>query len=525
MLLDRLPGDLENADALIERRGKAAEVKELWRSIYTDAYQYACPTRETFTWTTPGQPKERRLYDSTLQEATYTAANTMIATVFPPWRHWCKLSPGGAFFGLTDEEIPHELVKGLQNATEVFFNYLDHSNFQTVVNEAALDLMIGTGSIDFDEGDDDNPFVFSSIALSAIEVEEGPSGAVETTWMCRKIKGRNLVRAYPGLDEFDLPESLRKQITDTPDKDVEVIQGCIFHPGSKNHYGVALTQAPGVIFWRYNYGPSSPRIVARANKVTGETYGRGRVLLALSDARTLDKMVEYILKHSALQIAPPMTGVSDGVLNPYTAVLAPATILPVASNDNGNPSLRPIQVGGNFLLGEALVEQLRERVRRTMLGPPRSDGPVKTATEIMVNDRDRLWSMGGESGRVQVELLARVVHRGIYILQKRGLIPQFKIDGRQVTISFTSPFANSQSAEDVMALERVLGVVGALGPQISGPTLQIGLKVEDIPDWTARKTGLDMAVVNSRAERAKLKEDAAGVAETLVNKGAEEGVL
>jgi hypothetical protein len=160
-----------------------------------------------------------------------------------------------------------------------------------------------------------------------------------------------------------------------------------------------------------------------------------------------------------------------------------------------------------------------------MLGPPRSDGPVKTATEIMVNDRDRLWSMGGESGRVQVELLARVVHRGIYILQKRGLIPQFKIDGRQVTISFTSPFANSQSAEDVMALERVLGVVGALGPQISGPTLQIGLKVEDIPDWTARKTGLDMAVVNSRAERAKLKEDAAGVAETLVNKGAEEGVL
>jgi hypothetical protein len=33
MLLDRLPGDLENADALIERRGKAAEVKELWRSI------------------------------------------------------------------------------------------------------------------------------------------------------------------------------------------------------------------------------------------------------------------------------------------------------------------------------------------------------------------------------------------------------------------------------------------------------------------------------------------------------------
>jgi len=54
-----------------------------------------------------------------------------------------------------------------------------------------------------------------------------------------------------------------------------------------------------------------------------------------------------------------------------------------------------------------------------------SEGPVKSASEVIINDRNRLWAMGGESGRIQAELLVKIVQRGVFILQRKGLIRSF----------------------------------------------------------------------------------------------------
>lgn len=493
MLLPKLPDVLEDAKALIERRLKAAQKKDLWRSVYRDCFQYAMPSRETFTWHTEGQNKQQILYDSTLQEATYTAANTLIALLFPSWSRWAELAAGGA---LPQEKITPEIAAGLQTSTKMFFDFLNISNFNTVISESALDLMVGTCSLSFDEGDADNPFVFTSIPLSAIEIEEGPKGAVETTWMLRKPKARNLLRMYEGMELWDLSAATQDKIKDQPDTEIEIIQGEVYLPDDGHYYGVVIEVAAANICWRYDYSTSCPTIVARATKVAGETYGRGRVMLALSDARTLDKMQEFVLRHAALQVAPPMTGVSDGVLNPYTASLRPNTIIPVASNDNGAPSLRALDIGGNFQVTQVMMKDLRERVRRTMLGPEPSEGAVKSATEINVSDRNRLWAMNGEYNRIQAELLAKVLSRGVFILQKKGLMAKFKIDGRAVQVKYTSPFAKSQNVEDVMNLQQALQVASITGPQ----NVEMGLKVEDMPAWVARQIGVPEVLIRTPEE-------------------------
>ena len=489
MFLTSLPPDLEDVDQLLKRRGKAASKKDLWRSTYREAYQYAMPSRETFTWVLEGQNKQRALYDSTLQETTYTAANTLCALLFPAWMRWAELAPGGA---IPVDQITEEIRDGLQKATQTFFSFLNNSNFSTVVNEAALDLMVGTCAISFDEGDNDKPFKFTSIPLSAIEIEEGPDGTVETTWMCRKPTARVLTRMYPGMNSLDLSASTQDAIVQTPDKEIEIIQGEVYHPQTGNYFGLVIESAAKQIVWRYGYGKSCPTIVARATKVAGETYGRGRVLLALA-------------------VAPPLTGVTDGVLNPYTATLAPGAIIPVASNDSGNPSLTPIPIGGNFRVTETLMTDLRERVRRTMLGPEPSEGAVKSATEINISDRNRLWAMNGEYNRIQAELLAKIIARGVFILQKKGLMPKFKVDGREVVVKYTSPFAKSQNAEDVMALQETLMVAGAMGPE----NLALNLKVEDIPAWVARMKGVPEALICSEEERTQRMQQAAQAASMM----------
>lgn len=494
----KLPDELEDGEALLKRRSKAAERKENWRSIYTDCYRYAMPVRETFNWYTPGQFKNSTLYDSTLQEATYTAANTMTALLFPSWMRWAELTPGGA---IEEEDVTQEITEGLQEATRTFFNFLNHSNFATTINETALDLLVGTGAMTFNEGTDEQPFVFQGIPLSSIELEEGPNGTIETTFMQRKPLARNLLRMYENMDMLDLPDELQNQIAENPDQEVEIIQGEVFHPESRKYYGIVLHVKSKELIWRFNYGDTSPTIVARASKITGEIYGRGRIMLALSDARSLDKMQEYVLRHSALQLTPPMTGVSDGVLNPYTAVLSPNVVIPVASNDSGNPSLRALDIGGNFSIGHEIMDRLRDRVRRTLIGPEPSEGPVKSATEIGVNDRNRLWAMGSEFSRIQEELLSKIVTRGVSILQRKGLIPKFKINGQEVAVKFTSPFARSQDAEDILAFNNTLLAMSSMGEQAMANLVPTSFKIEEIPEWLARKTGLDMKLMMSETER------------------------
>lgn len=496
-LIAQLPPDLENAEALIKRREKAKTRKDMWRSTYQDGFRYAMPARETFSWQTEGQKKNSVLYDSTLQESTYTAANTLCAQLFPGWTRWLSFEPGG---DIPKDKITSEMIKGLQEATDIFFNYLNHSNFQQVINEVALDLMVGTGGLSFDEGDRDQPFVFTAIPLSSLELEEGPNGTIETTFMCRKPLARNIARMYEGMEDFDLPPSLREKIREKPDEEVEIIQGEVYHPGTKRYYGIVVWTEGKQIIWRYDFEESCPTIVARATKCSGELYGRGRVLLALSDAKTLDKMQEFVLRHSALQVAGAFTGVSDGVLNPYTAVIAPNIVIPVASNETSNPSLRPLDIGGNFQITEALMSDLRQRVRRTMLGPEPKEGPVRSATENNIDDRNRLWAMNGEYGRIQAELLAKIAARGVAILQKRGLMPKIKVDGRLVAVKWTSPFAKSQNQEDITAVTSLLSLGAYLGPAM----IAQGIKVEDVPAYVAAKSGVPAKLIRSPEERDEL---------------------
>lgn len=521
----RLPRGLENAKALLARREKAQARKELWRDTYRECYEYTMPQRETFSMWSPGQKKNTVLYDSTGQNALKEAVSAAIQQICPAWKHWASLAPGGDIDPDTAEDA--EIIDLLQEHTATVFSYLNHSNFSTIIPEALFDIFVGTCALSCDEGDDDDPFVFDAIPLAVLELEEGPRGTVETEFLTRKPLARNLVRTFPGMTETDLPPKLAEQVKKKPDTEVEVVQGYIYEPKTKRYYGVAIAVAETAIIWRYDYETSSPIIVARSSVTSGEIYGRGRVMDALPDIKTLNTMQEFVLRHSAFAVAPPLTGVTDGVLNPYTAALVPNSIIPVASNDNGNPSLKPLDIGGNFAITDTIMEQLRQNVRRALLGPDMSEGPIKSATEIAIADRNRLWSMGAEYGRIQAELLSKIIGRCVWILQKRGILPPLKVDGRQVTLKYVSPLARAQDQEDLIALQQSLEI-GAAAAAMAGEAgmvaMAAGWKLEDLPAWLSKRTGLDADLVRSKQEQKAIKDQVSQVAQQAMQQpGAQPG--
>ena len=74
---------------------------------------------------------------------------------------------------------------------------------------------------------------------------------------------------------------------------------------------------------------SSPWIVARYMKVAGEVYGRGPLVTAIPDIKTLNKTLELLLlKNASLSIAGVYTAADDGVLNPQTISISAGCYYP-----------------------------------------------------------------------------------------------------------------------------------------------------------------------------------------------------
>lgn len=491
MLISKLPPSIEDGKALVVRRSSARGRKEMWRDTYRDCYDYCMPQRETFNWHAPGQKKDRHIYDSTGQIATYYAANTMQAILCPPWRQWSTLGPSA----LLPQEIreSQEVVDQLQDQAEILFHYINASNFDLAIHEAFLDLQVGTCAIQLDEGDDDNPLLFDAVPLSVLELEEGPRGTVETEFMERRPKVMHLTRLYTGLTIDNLPSKWKKLLKDNPSSEVCVIQGCVYDAETRKYYGVAMSE-DGDIFWRYDYGDTSPIIVARAAVTPGEIYGRGPALMALNDIKTLNTLMEFVLRHSAIQVAPPWKAVSDGVLNPFTASIVPNTIVPVSSMD----SIEPLIAGGNFQIAEVLMQNLRDSIMKVMLSQfQTSEGPVKSATEIAIADRNELWQKGSVFSRIQTELFPKIIKRAIAILSSRGLMAPIKVGGQAVSLRYISPLARTQSQEDVLALQQVFELaVGVMGED----GVQLGFRIEKLPMWLTNKLGADADLVRTEEE-------------------------
>jgi hypothetical protein len=508
-----LPPEIGPIERLLSRYDAAVERRNQWRSLLQEAYRYAIPDRELFDHRTPGQRKGQELFDSTAIVGVHDFASRIQSSMCPAWRQWTKFVPGP---GLPKELRENdELAMYLEEQTDIFFSYVDHSNFVLKTHEAFQDLSTGTGAITLELNERRNGFVFDTIAPPYLAIEEGPTGLIETVFMDRKMPPAHLERLYPGLV---LPQKWQRMKVDKPAEKVEFQVGCVYEPTSGDYYLVVFSKGEKEVLYWDNYGESSPCIVFRWNAIPEETWGRGPVLTALPDIKTINKVVEFLLRGAALNLAPPFTVVNDGQVNPYTAIIAPNAMLPVSSNDQSNPSIRQLINEVKPDLAQLVINDLRESIRTHLFSDPRrKEGPIESATEVLIEDREFLHRIGSSFGRLQTEFAARVVARGVHLLRSIGKMANFRVDGREVTLKYTSPLARAQDQEELMALQTSAGLVaGIFGPE----TLHLAVKTEDVGEWILRKGGVDPSVLRTDAERKIMMEKAAQVAQQQLQQGA-----
>ena len=315
-------------EQIIKRQSLAQSRKDNFRDLYEDAYEFALPQRNLydgdFEGKIGGQKKMSRVFDSTAINSTQRFANRMQSGIFPPQRKWCKLEPGS--------DVPAERKIEVQKALDIFsdkmFDVLKQSNFDIAIGEFLLDLSVGTAVMLVQPGDGITPINFIPVPQYLVAFEEGANGQVDNVYRRMRIKGEAIKQQWP---DANIDPELQKMIDDKPTEEIDLIEATIYdyERGDYCYHVIHKKSKSELVYKRQK---SSPWVVSRFMKVAGEIYGRGPVITALPDIKTLNKTLELLLKNASLAITGVYTAADDGVLNPQTIKIVPGAIIPVARN-------------------------------------------------------------------------------------------------------------------------------------------------------------------------------------------------
>lgn len=488
-------------DEIIKRQLKADARKEEWRQIYEECYEYALPQRNLYDGyyegKTPGRNKMVRVFDATAINSTQRFANRIQSALFPPYRAWCELNPGNNI----PEDRRREIREALEIYTERMFDVVRQTNFDLAMSEFLLDLCVGTAVMLIQPGDEDAPVRFVPVPQYLVSLEEGPHGTVDNVYRKLRIRGEAIQRQWP---DADIPARLQKEIEESPDKEIELIEATVFNVDEdvycyhliwqKDKMGDELV---------YRTMTVSPWIVARFMKVPGEVYGRGPLVTALPDIKTLNKVKELVLKNASIAVSGVYTAADDGVLNPQSIQIVPGAIIPVARN--GGPqgeSLRPLRSAADFNTSQLVINDLVSSIKRMLFDDslPPDNMSARSATEIVQRMKELSQNLGSAYGRLITEVLTPIVRRVLYVMDEMNIIDlPLSVDGMEVKVVPTSPLAQAQNLDD---LEKVLqfGQIAAQFGQIG----QMAVNQEEMLEYIAVKMGVPQSLLTTPEQREQM---------------------
>lgn len=483
-------------EQILQRHKIAKNKKEDFRSLYEDAMEFALPQRNLYggeyEGRVGGKKKMSRVFDSTAINSTQRFANRLQSGIFPPQRKWCRLEPG--------TDIPMERRDEAQRALDLFndklFAVLKQSNFDIAMGEFLLDLSVGTAVMLVQKGDAVSPINFIPVPQYLVSFEEGANGQVDNVYRNMRIKGESIQMQWK---DAKLSEDLQKRISDKPTEDIDLIEATVYNidRGDFGYYVIDEKSKSEIVYRKLK---SSPWVVSRYMKVAGEIYGRGPVLTALPDIKTLNKTKELLLKNASLAITGVYTAADDGVLNPATIKITPGAIIPVARN--GGPqgeALKPLPRAGDFNVSQIVINDLVQAIKRTLLDEslPPDNMSARSATEVVERMKELAQNLGSAFGRLINETMIPLVTKILEVMDEDGIINlPLRVNGLEVKVSPVSPLAMAQNLDEINNIIQFMQIAQGLGPEG-----QLAIKPGAAIDYIADKLGVPASVRSNDQER------------------------
>lgn len=487
------------ADIYLKKYEKAKTVRLQFEDLYDEIFEYCLPQRQGFKNYTPGQRRDDKIFDETATVGVQEFASRLQSGLVPNFARWADFVAGS--------EVPEEEADTINNeldkVTEYVFEIIQTSNFAQEIHECFIDLALGTAVLLVEEGDAVNPIRFHSIPLPHVVLDTGPNGKVDHVYREREIKSEDMIVAYPnGVFSENMVKNMKNG-----EKKCKVLEvSCrIYDDPNEEHYAFMVIDVENkhlILREDFKGVGSNPFIAFRWSKASGEIYGRGPAVNALSAIKTCNLTIEMILENAQMSISGIYQMDDDGVINTDTINLVPGTVIPKAPGSQG---LQPIRSAGSFDVANLVLNDMRNNIKRAlyndMLGDP--NRTPASATEIAERMADLSRKIGSAFGRLQAEMVQPVLQRIIFLLRKQGRIQIPTVNGREVKIKSVSPLAQAQSNQDIVSFDRFLELIqGRFGPEI----LNLLVSSEEAAVYLAKKFGVPDNLIRDVGERKQIVE-------------------
>lgn len=397
---------------------QALDLRSPWLNRWESALRYTFPTADDDAAT---------LFDATAADAVDNLAASIYSLLTPPESLWISLIP-------ESPESPNAEI-----ATMALRANLNDSNFYTTIHQCYMDLIVlGTACLFMAENPIGSASAFSFTAIPMRDIAILNGAVFHTATM----PAREVMERYP---TWTPPADLRDTIKQDPETPIKLVQSLIgtdftawLDVGGNIENNIVAT----------GKFETNPYIIFRWSVASGELYGRGPVLRALPDIKTVNKVVELVLKNATIAVSGIWQADDDGVINLSNINLTPGAIIPKAVGSSG---LTPLTSGANFDVSQIILKDLRERIRHALLADRLGLLSEKemTATEIMARNADMMRILGATYGRLLHEFIRPLVERGLQILSRRGVIDKISLHS-DAELKYIAPIAKMALEETII---------------------------------------------------------------------------
>lgn len=448
------------AQAVLDRLAALRPGREHWAATWRELASQIMPRKGQCAGFEQ-RSLDDAVFDSTPAHSLELLASGLGGLLTNPALPWFDLK---LHHGAGDSEEVRVFLARCRERLLSLFN-AEATGFQACVHELYLDICLFGTAVLYVESDPDSLVRFSARPLGEVHLAEDARGLVDTVIRCYSLTAR---QAWQQWGQACSPE-VQKQATENPEARVDLIHAVFPRPDrdpaspASTHFPFAccfLEQQTGALLEESGY-LEMPYMCPRWAKVSGEAYGRGPGLTALSDVRVLNAMSRTALMAAEKMSDPPLMVPDDGFLGPVHS--GPGGLSYYRAGSQDRIEALPIRVDLGSI--ETMIERRRQSIRRIFLADQLAPEVVNsTATEALIRQSEKMRILGPVLGRMQTEFLAPLIERAFNILMREGELPPWPkaLPQGALRVAYATPVAQAQRQAEADNLNQAVRYLSPL---------------------------------------------------------------
>lgn len=508
---------VDQGNALFTAR---ASTMQRWQSEAEQFY----PERADFTvGASTGEDFAAHLMTSAPSIARRDLANQLSSMLRPRGKPWMSTYTG---IESIDKDVDAarwlEWASGIQRRAM----YDSSAKFQRGTKETDFDFIsFGNAAIKVEFSLGNNSLLYRNFHLRDVAWAESATGDIDEVHHKSKHSARNLDALFPGK----VSPAVKSLLAKDPNTDVccrHIIMPADVYDLSGKDGRLGNQRLPWVSIYIEEEGETileemglwdSPWVIPRWGTLSGNPCGYSMAtMIAIPDARMLQRMTLSLLEAHEKAVTPPMLAVRDALRSDIAVYAGGITILDAEYDERLGEALRPLTQDFRGLSnGMDVVKKYEEAIKEAFylnkINLPPMDGGDMTATEIRARIEEYIRAALPLFEPIEQEYNAPLCEKTFNLLLRNNafgdmaVVPRI-LQGEEIKFKFESPLQEAVEKAKAVKFQETIGLTGA-AMQLD-PSLKDELDLRSAFRDAVKSNGVPANWLRSEEEAAALRAQA-----------------